>query len=219
MLISLKTDFQDYYDSEFLAVGAENATFLWSRIAYDPAISATKADQLNLLKKLGFNTPRHGKVAEVAPIADFLIVYLDSLSNSSESAILSDSKLALMSCPKNYCQEYIQPKSIKRHRLVQIGCRTFWHDYSSEQILPPRELYNWWDKFSALNGSQTYRRPAELDHSPIFTIDFIARENDQYKCAIDLNARPKLSDTGIDQIISPVGIHSAVQFFLNKVFP
>lgn len=219
MKTSLKTDYEDYYDSEFLKVGDECATFQWTRMLHDPKMSATKASQLNMLKRLGFETPKHGTVAEIAPQSDFLVVYLDNYQDSNDDIFRVESNLALQSCPGNYCREYLSAKSATRYRLIQIGYRTFWHKYSADERTKPSEVFGWWNKYSAFQKVPEYPRPVELNDCPIFTLDFVDCDNGRFKSVTDLNVSPKLIGTGIENLITPIGIHAAVHLFLNKVFP
>lgn len=219
MQVSLKTDYRDYYDNEFLKVGDEGATFEWTRILRDPKMSITKANQLNMLKQLGFETPKHGTVAQIAPESDFLVIYLDDHQDSNDHIFRVESNLALYSCPQKYCREYLSSASATKYRLIQIGYRTFWQQHFDHQWTKPSEMFGWWNKYSAFQKVPEYPRPVELNDCPIFTLDFVDCENGRFKSVTDLNISPRLANTGIENAITPIGIHAAVQLFLNKVFP
>lgn len=153
-----------------------------------------RRDIYTLFRNMGYNTPEHGTVSELAPKLisregehALLVVYLNEMACSGQDMELMEAQKALHNYPEHYCSEYIAcgiPG--KALRLLQVGSRRWLIQYKNDSD---------WKATSGLCSAsiQTEQEPKYVPEIPLpcWAIDFVQTTR-QGLIAVDFTPDPPL---------------------------
>ncbi len=225
MLISLKTNFKDFYDHQF-AGSWQKADIIFPRYTTDGM--DRKSMFMYMLEK-GLNIPLCGTVKEVHhKMKDRLppayaeswmasvfkiVVYLNVFEHCGEGKILLPATEALEKYPDHFCSQFVTSlvDGTYSYRFLQIGKRQFNLKYTSD------------DEWRSNCGNVEVEviseiKPHECFYDrfdyPIFAIDYVEAMNTTY---VDFNISPGLKHTGIEDVMTAKEIYEEIEnWYLTK---
>jgi hypothetical protein len=225
MLLSLNSDFHDYYDHTFAGSWQSNTMpfYRMSRDGLDRKTLFEKMESRNLA------TPFHGTVTELrnilighlsylgnsATIDSYMrqimnvVVYHDVYAHGGEGKELINAMDAARLYPNLYASQYIpaNPKGLGESlRYLRIGARQFWLRYQSSN--------DWRSnagnvKIKVLSEMERLSDDALLRcETPLLAIDFI-RADKLY--AIDYNTSPGIKGTTLEEELTPQSVYQQIE--------
>jgi hypothetical protein len=211
MKLKLNSDFHDFYDAHF-DLDAEHT--LSRRMSDGP----NKIEAFKLLTLMGIKTPIYGMVSDLYSDAVTkhggleaikkdsydkiveLVVYTDINAHAGEGKIKVSLAEAQEKYPNHFAVQYIPSDTRmfkgRSERLLQIGYRRIWMEYTSED--------NWQSNcgdvnISLIGESKIGNSDLKEIQLPLFAIDFVVGGRD--RMAVDLNVSPGLKGTPVQQLI------------------
>jgi len=154
----------------------------------------SRPEMLRWLSTVGFTTPRHGRVRDIAPLLKKLVVYTDEGSHRGEGKLLLPSIETQEKYPDAYASEYIEspPESF---RLLQIGARSWILRYRSDDTWRS----NVGEVEIAIQSEGSGYHP-HID-APLFAVDCVY-DRDGNRYAVDYNIAPGIRWTGVEDRVS-----------------
>ena len=234
MKVALDSDFTDYYDEGFGALYEPHRLTYRRRFSEGP----TRQEMFPLLSALGYRTPRHGKVAELAGLPkppETVVVYLDEGAREGKGLLRLPLESAIASYPEHYASEYIEalqflPGKSSTVRLMLLGHRQFWLRYSSNDAWrsncgkvdielmheetrgPAPALQQSAEPCNAIYDLLALRK--NVYDVPLYAIDFVLATDGAW--AVDFNTAPRLQDTGLEARLSPETIYQEITAWLKN---
>jgi hypothetical protein len=227
MNIKLVTDFRDYYDHEFCGSHVTDPDFVYDRRV---KTLVSKPQQFKALENLGYSTPTHGTVSEVAKaiVKDAgrfkevieesfyfyrVVVYLDLYAHRGEHKVLMHLSEALEKCPDEYCSLYKNDIGRSEHaesfRHLQIGNRAWLLRYLGE---------NSWQSNHAENVHVSVISevlPLPKLCVPLLGIDLIPFQDKVFAC--DYNTAPGIKGTGIEDLVSSTEVYRLIKEWYSQI--
>lgn len=229
MLISLKSDFRDYYDHIFAGSWQQGAHCLERLSTAGPE----RRVMFDILKGLKLVTPHVGTVSELNAILmgefsylgssslidDYMrnltdvVVYLDNKAHRGEGKIRLNIKHAIKEYPNHFASQYI-PSTARGFgvslRYLRIGRRQFWLRYTSRNDWRS----NVGDVCIEVLSEEV---PKSLNDilklsEPMLAIDFVKADK---LYAIDYNVAPGLMGTGIEALLTPSDIFEELKVWFS----
>ena len=168
-----------------------------NKIDFDSKKPQDREKILRFLQYAGFTVPPHGMAKDIYQQGDALgafdcVVYFDNIKPQKMS-LAQANKI----CPQNFSVLYLGDATLSSStvttKMVQIGNRSFWFDFKSEDNWRSNQG-KWKSKLQMV--SPGYHKVIKI---PLFSIDFI-KTNTTY--AIDFDLIPACGKTSLVKVIS-----------------
>jgi hypothetical protein len=225
MLISLKTNFKDFYDHQF-AGSWQKADIIFSRYTTD---GMDRRSMFMYMKEKGLNVPSFGTVKEVYDllakdiIPEYrerwlrevfkIVVHLNVFDHCGDGKILLPATEAMEKYPNHLGALHVVSvlDGTYSYRLLKIGKRQFTLKYTSN------------DEWRSNCGNVEVQVIEERKQNesifdsfdyPIFAIDYIDSMDTTY---IDFNISPGLKHTGIEDMMTAKDVYTEIEeWYLTK---
>lgn len=204
--IALSSDFVDYYDDWFASPSRAEPDYIYQRFGH---MGPSRPGMFKLFERLGLQTPVHGLARFVGTSFACMnhrfddrkvVVHLETYCHQGEGMRLMTLAEAVADYPDHFICEYVDPgnNAPSSLRYLRIGRLQFWLQYTSESD---------WRSNCGDYVVQVLRQDAPLSFEqvtntdlkyPAFSIDFV---QGRYLYAIDMNLSPRVSGTGVEQLI------------------
>jgi hypothetical protein len=190
--LKLVSDFKDFYDHAFDRSGTE-----FRRVSTD---GPKRRDMLELLNLSGFRTVRHGKVKDVAPKCDAVVVYFDETKHRGEGKGRFFSEDALLRFPDYYCSEFVKQPRVVSYRKLVVGNRVFELTYSSND----KWRSNVGEVEIEISGHKAISNEFTTLNYALYAVDYVW--SGDMLAAVDLNVAPGMDGTGIERYMDAATI-------------
>lgn len=232
MLLSLYSDFRDFYDHTFAGSWEKNAI----QFCRTSTTNLSRIDAFKKLQAMSLVTPLFGVVPDLGRqmygqisylgastlVSEYdkkmmnVVVYHDMYAHAGEGKELIHLSDALRLYPEKFASQYIPPNFEKKGetlRYLRIGKRQFWLRYQSS---------NDWRSNVGDVSIMALREDRPLSDAafiktvnPLLAIDFV-RADRLY--AIDLNTSPGIKGTGLENEISASTVYNEImQWYESKL--
>lgn len=226
MKLQLRSDFQEYYDKGFNWSG--EVFTRWS------TAGPSRPEMLTLLDSLGYKTPPHGRIKELAqrlkdPSTGLLVgvkaataanplvvVYMDEWAHRGEGKVLRTLSEAINAYPNAYASLYVVSghsiyKRSTSNRELWVGCCCFRMKYRSTS-------HAW--KSNVGDVEITNFHEDHVSHRPktphaLFAVDTVLDAGGTPH-AIDFNIAPGVAGTGIEEVFTPREFVDELKLFLSN---
>jgi hypothetical protein len=208
MKLTLKTDFVDFYDTQFDTVSQGQAYYCFNRFTRGTLSRKSTFEKLTMMKEPVIPNGNLLEISEVFWSAQKFVVYLDDYAHDGQDKLLIDrSKIKAYS--DLFSSVYFAEKKSTNLKKLVIGNRVF--------LITVQSDHAWKSNLGNVKILEVEESVSvENNHYPMYSIDYVFGSSIWW--AIDLNTAPRLKELNISNLISAKEIVIEIKNWYERLY-